>query len=86
MTSPSDPPKHNFAGPWACYSEEITELLGYFQYAHLPPGLQAVSAPFSQLAAEIAERAPLSHETAASLRKLLEAKDCAVRAALSAGH
>lgn len=58
-------------------------ILAFFAYGHLPPGLQEISRPFSVLAWQMAEeetRYPA--EVAAGLRKLLEAKDCAVRAAL----
>ncbi len=55
----------------------------YFEYAHLPQHLQAVSKPFAVLADQMTQRKPDGcPETAAGLRKLLEAKDCAVRAAL----
>jgi hypothetical protein len=57
-------------------------LLRYFEYDHLPAPLQEVSAPFCVLALQIAERLPDSPETTVCVRKLLEAKDCAVRAAL----
>lgn len=56
-------------------------ILKYFKYDHLPPHLQAISKPFADLANEVAERAD-NPETTVALRKLLEAKDCAVRAAL----
>lgn len=58
-------------------------LLRYFAFEHLSPELQAVSRPFSELAHELAEREDLQGpELTVALRKLLEAKDCAVRAAL----
>lgn len=64
-------------------------ILRFFRYAHLPSGLANVSEPFCKLAFDLAERhagpqlMPGSHaEVAAALRKLLEAKDCAVRAVL----
>lgn len=60
----------------------ITAVLKYFAYAHLPEHLQAVSKPFGELAQQIAERAPDNPETTVALRKLLESKDAAVRAAL----
>lgn len=56
-------------------------VLKFFAYEHLPEKLQAISKPFGLLAREIAERAD-NAETTVALRKLLEAKDCAVRAAL----
>jgi hypothetical protein len=60
----------------------IVHVLQYFKFEHLPSKLQAVSKPFATLAEEIADRAPRNPETTIALRKLLEAKDAAVRAAL----
>lgn len=54
----------------------------FFTYAHLPPHLQAVSKPFGELAATIIETLPRNPERTVALRKLLEAKDAAVRALL----
>jgi len=58
-------------------------ILRYFSYLHLPPNLQQVSKPFADLAAQLAEELPNNEETSTALRKLLEAKDCAVRSSLS---
>lgn len=55
-------------------------LLQFFKYEHLPPHLQEVSKPFCDLANQIAEKLPPNSETTTALRKLLESKDCAVRA------
>lgn len=57
-------------------------MLQFFVFEHLPPALQEVSRPFSELAGQIA-KGPANPETTAALRHLLEAKDCAVRAALA---
>jgi ferritin-like protein len=57
-------------------------LRQFFAYAHLPPELQAVSRAFGELAAEIDATLPENPEKTTALRKLLEAKDCAVRAVL----
>lgn len=57
-------------------------LLQFFEYAHLPEKLQNVSRPFGELAKEIVESLPDNLERTTALRKLLEAKDCAVRALL----
>lgn len=57
-------------------------LLRFFVWEHLPPQLQAVSRPIAELAQEMAINLPDSAELTAGLRKLLEAKDCFVRAAL----
>ncbi len=56
-------------------------ILRFFAYEHLPPHLQEVSRPFSQLAHLMAARFE-GAELTTGLRKLLEAKDCMVRAAL----
>lgn len=57
-------------------------ILRYFAYAHLPAELQEVSLSFYVLANEIEARLPAGAEKSTALRKLLEAKDAAVRAAL----
>lgn len=57
-------------------------IMKYFEYSHLPEHLRIVSAPFGQLATKIYSRCPTHPETYECLRKLLEAKDCAVRAML----
>jgi hypothetical protein len=55
-------------------------MLQFFQYEHLLPHLAAVSKPFCDLAEKIVETLPRNPERTVALRKLLEAKDCAVRA------
>lgn len=57
-------------------------ILKYFEFKHLPPHLQTVSGPFGVLAQEMDATLPDGAEKSAGLRKLLEAKDCMVRAAL----
>lgn len=54
----------------------------YFNYEHLPEKLQKISKPICDLAREMDEVLPEGAEKSAGLRKLLEAKDCFVRAAL----
>lgn len=57
-------------------------ILEEFEYDHLPEKLQAVSAPICHLAHAYAEiETSKGAELTAGLRKLLEAKDCLVRAA-----
>lgn len=56
-------------------------ILKFFRWEHLPTPLQIVSAPFQTLAGHIMTL-PRSAERTVALRKLLEAKDAAVRAAL----
>ncbi len=64
--------KHAFGEP----------LMQFFSYRHLPEKLQAVSMQFHDLATRIVAELPRNPERTVALRKLLEAKDCAVRAAL----
>ena len=54
----------------------------FFQYGHLPPHLQAVSRPFPELAVDLINTLPANPESTVAMRKLLEAKDCAVRATI----
>ena len=58
------------------------ELLRYFAYDHLPEKLQAISQPLAMLAKSMDDTLPDGPEKTMGLRKLLEAKDCFVRAAL----
>ncbi|NUP12896.1 MAG: hypothetical protein HOW73_43205 [Polyangiaceae bacterium] len=60
-------------------------MLKHFRYNHLPPYLQETSKPIHDLAVDIVNRLPASAERTAGLRKLLEAKDCFVRATLDGG-
>jgi len=76
----------------------VTEhILQFFAYEHLPPHLQDVSMPFCQLAHAIVmgdnvpesgtvtmgPPLPRNPERTVALRKLLEARDAAVRALLA---
>lgn len=54
-------------------------LLQFFEYEHLQGQAQAVSKQFCDLAHKMAAELPKNPETTTALRKLLEAKDCAVR-------
>jgi len=58
-------------------------LMQYFSYTHLPEHLQIISKPFGEMAAELVVGLPRNPERTMALRKLLEAKDCAVRAYLA---
>ena len=60
-------------------------MLRWFQYEHLPPHLQETSKPFCQLAQGIVVNIDPGPERTVALRKLLEAKDAAVRAKLNPG-
>lgn len=57
-------------------------ILQFFAYDHLPPHLQEVSKEFCSLAAKIFTSVPRNPERTVALRKLLEAKDAAVRAVI----
>lgn len=59
-------------------------LLRFFEYDHLPAPLQPVSKANAMLAEQMVRDLPDGPELTAGLRKLLEAKDCFVRAALPA--
>ena len=59
-----------------------TTTIKYFAYAHLPEKLQIVSKPIGDLAGQMELDLPDGPEKSAGMRKLLEAKDCFVRAAL----
>lgn len=58
-------------------------ILQFFAYDHLPPHLRLVSKMFSDLAFHVNDVIPRNAERTVALRKLLEAKDAAVRAVLS---
>lgn len=58
------------------------QIMRHFRYDHLPARLAVASAPCAQLALTMVETVPDGPELTAGLRKLLEAKDCFVRAAL----
>jgi len=62
---------------------ETDHILRYFHYSHLPAGLRARSQPFCSLARMLIDSTPRNPERTIALRKLLEAKDAAVRAGLS---
>ena len=57
-------------------------IIKFFAYEHLPEKLQTVSKPIGDLARKMDDELPDGAEKSAGLRKLLEAKDCLVRAAL----
>lgn len=77
--------------------EQPEHILQFFAFSHLPPHLQAISKPFGELAHAIVHgdntsesgtvtfgpALPRNPERTVALRKLLEAKDAAVRALLA---
>lgn len=63
------------------------QLLELFEYKHLPEHLQDISRPFHNLAWSVAqESTQRGAEQTTCLRKLLEAKDCAVRMKVPLGQ
>ena len=52
----------------------------YFEYGHLPPELRLISKQVYELAHFMEDALPDGPEKSAGMRKLLEAKDCFVRA------
>lgn len=58
-------------------------IMQFFAYTHLPAHLQEISKPFGDLAEQIVATLPRNPERTVALRKLLEAKDAAVRAKLA---
>lgn len=61
-------------------------MLKWLEWSHLPPRLQQVSHPFYDLALTICTLCDPGPERTVALRKLLEAKDAAVRAAVHPGN
>ena len=64
------------------YVDAPEPILRHFRYDHLPEALQLRSRPFADLAASLVATLPRNAERSVALRKLLEAKDAAVRASL----
>lgn len=60
-------------------------MLKWFAYTHLPDHLQKVSQRFRGLAEDLVLETAPGPERTVALRKLLEAKDAAVRATLFPG-
>jgi len=62
--------------------DKVNPIMKYFAFKHLPPHLQEISISIGLLAHEMNDGLPSGPEKSAGLRKLLEAKDCFVRAGL----
>lgn len=80
---------HQFAmySAHTCEVEPVTNpdpnpILKHFAYSHLPTNLQVVSKEFHRIAVLMHHELPDGPEKVVALRKLLEGKDAAVRAAL----
>ena len=64
------------------YIAEREPILQFFEFKHLPDRLGVVSQAFASLASWVVHNLPRNPERSVTLRKLLEAKDAAVRARL----
>lgn len=64
------------------FIRRVSPIMKYFVFVHSPEKLQKVSQPIDELAKAMENALPDGPEKEAGLRKLLEAKDCFVRAAL----
>ena len=58
----------------------MNRLLKWLRHDHLPPHLQAMMQPIETLAQEMDDTLAEGAEKTAGMRKLVEAKDCFVRA------
>ena len=67
---------------WYENVEYKSPILRFFRYNHLTGKAHGTSKPFMELALKMETSLPAGPEKSAGLRKLLEAKDCMVRAAL----
>lgn len=61
---------------------ESDPLIQFFAFEHLPPHLREISEPFGALADAIVAALPDNKDRHKSLRRLLEAKDWAIRSRL----
>lgn len=64
---------------------EEERMLKWFAFGHLPEHLQGVSSKFYDVACALVAMVESGPERTVALRKLLEAKDAAVRAKLNPG-
>jgi hypothetical protein len=59
-----------------------TPIMQFFQYEQLPEDVQPIGKLFHDLVIELVQLVPRNSERSTALRKLLEAKDAAIRAKL----
>lgn len=72
--------------PVAQRHQSVQDICKYFTYAHLPLPQQAIVEPICSTIDIILAQVPDGPEVTVGLRKLLEAKDCFVRASLNIGQ
>lgn len=65
--------------------DEEDRMMKWFAFEHLPEHLKVVSIKFYEVACSMCALVKAGPERTVALRKLLEAKDAAVRATLSPG-
>jgi hypothetical protein len=63
-------------------ANNMDPMFQFFNYEHLREDLKPISKQFADVAQWVIDNLPRNPERTVALRKLLEAKDCAVRAAL----
>lgn len=68
--------------PWNGRHFSVAHFEPFFKYAHLSENLQRISQRFAALAERLLDDLADGPELSAALRKLVEAKDCAVRQAV----
>ena len=66
--------------PYLDWADPGEQLLKFFSYGHLPRDAQPLFEGFLSLASDIVGMAPGGPERTAAIRKLLEARDCIMRA------
>lgn len=64
------------------YAAQTDPIMKHFRFGHLPVGLQNVSRRFGEVAMWMFKELPRNAERTVALRKLLEAKDAAVRSVI----
>lgn len=82
MKSEKDFIKDLLRGTFSDRSRTTKELLRYFEYAHLPEPLKGISRRVAYTAIDMVQLLPDGDQLISGLRKLLESKDCFVRAML----
>ncbi|CBX87959.1 hypothetical protein [Roseovarius Plymouth podovirus 1] len=70
--------------PEPTYATRMDKVEKLFRYEHLPDHLQEVSKPFHDMAVDLVENLLPSAEVTLAIRKLWEAKNLAVYAAVEA--
>jgi hypothetical protein len=72
-------------GGFLGFEMEEDRMMKWFAYEHLPEHLRVVSIKFYEVACSLCALVDAGPERTVALRKLLEAKDAAVRAKLNPG-